>query len=62
VIAGKPIEVQPGDVRCPRCFGKDLVPSLPRGVLDALMKKMGKVPRHCRSCGNRFYLRPGLLQ
>ena len=35
-----------------------IVPSLPRGLWDAIMKEMGKIPRHCRSCGRRFYIRP----
>jgi hypothetical protein len=58
VVVDEPLNIQPGDVRCPRCLGKDLVPSLPRGIWDSIMKEMGKVPRHCRSCGKRFYLRP----
>jgi transcriptional regulator NrdR family protein len=51
----QPIEIKPGEVRCPRCFAKDVVLSLPRGILDAIMRKTGRVPRHCRACGRRFY-------
>jgi len=43
------------ELRCPRCFGKDIVPSRPRGIVDALMTRFGRVPRHCRACGKRFY-------
>jgi len=57
MIVDKPIRVLPGDVRCPRCFGKDLAPSMPRGWRDALMRVLGKVPRHCRFCERRFYVR-----
>jgi hypothetical protein len=57
VVVDEPLNIQPGDLRCPRCFGKDVVPSLPRGFWDALMKDLGKLPRHCRSCGKRFYVR-----
>jgi transcriptional regulator NrdR family protein len=51
----KPFEIKPGELRCPRCFGRDIVPSMPRGVGDAVMRRMGRIPRHCRSCGKRFY-------
>jgi hypothetical protein len=43
-------------LRCPRCFHKDVVPSLPRGWKDAIMRWFGKVPRHCRFCEKRFYV------
>ena len=60
VVAGKPIQILPGEVRCPRCFGKDLVPSKPRGWRDAVMRAFGRIPRHCRFCARRFYFRlPG---
>ncbi|MGP8247990.1 MAG: hypothetical protein ACLQVN_26190 [Bryobacteraceae bacterium] len=52
----KPLEVKPGEVRCPRCFSRDLAPSKPRGLLDQVMLWFRRVPRHCRSCGNRFYV------
>ncbi len=29
-----------------------------RGLLDTLMAQLGRVPRHCRSCGKRFYALP----
>jgi hypothetical protein len=47
----------PGEQRCPRCFGKDIVPSKPRGWRDAVMLAFGRIPRHCRFCGRRFYFR-----
>ena len=49
-------DIKPGELRCPRCFGKDVVPSKRRGFVDALMAQLGKVPRHCRFCGKRFYV------
>jgi hypothetical protein len=36
------------------------VPSLPRGFLDALMHEIGRIPRHCRFCEKRFYVRTTL--
>jgi hypothetical protein len=39
---------------------KDIVPSMPRGWRDAVMRTFGRIPRHCRSCERRFYFRvPG---
>jgi transcriptional regulator NrdR family protein len=49
------IEIRPGDLRCPRCFALDIVPSLPRGLVDAIMRRFHRLPRHCRACGRRFY-------
>ena len=60
VVVDKPFEIQPGELRCPRCFGKDIVPSLQRGWLDAVMSNLRRIPRHCRFCGKRFYVRAGL--
>jgi hypothetical protein len=57
VLVDKPIHVRPGELRCPRCFGKDIVPSMPRGWRDALMRAFGRIPRHCRFCECRFYIR-----
>jgi hypothetical protein len=51
----KPLDRKPGELRCPYCYGKDIVPSLPRGIWDAVMSGMGRVPRHCRFCGRRFH-------
>jgi len=48
-------DIRPGELRCPRCFGKDIVPSMHRGLVDTLMAHFGRVPRHCRFCGKRFY-------
>jgi hypothetical protein len=50
------LEIKPGDLRCPRCFHKDIVPSLPRGWRDGIMRRLGRVPRHCRFCEKRFYI------
>jgi hypothetical protein len=50
------MDIKPGELRCPRCFKRDIVPSLPRGILDSLMKMRHRIPRHCRACGNRFYV------
>jgi hypothetical protein len=30
---------------------------MPRGWRDALMRAFGKIPRHCRFCECRFYVR-----
>jgi hypothetical protein len=49
------IDIKPGQLRCPRCFAKDIVESLPRGFVDAVMRRFGRVPRHCRACEKRFY-------
>jgi hypothetical protein len=57
----KQIEIKPGELRCPRCFGRDIVPSLPRGIGDAVMRRVGRIPRHCRSCGRRFYADPARI-
>ena len=50
------MDIKPGELRCPRCFKQDIAPSLPRGILDALMKRLHRIPRHCRACGRRFYV------
>src|SRR4051794_33574816 len=50
VVVRKELQIVPGELRCPRCFGKDIVPSLPRGWRDSLMRAVGKIPRHCRFC------------
>jgi len=60
VIVDRPIHIVPGETRCPRCFGKDIVSSMPRGWLDALMHQLGRIPRHCRFCEKRFYIRNGV--
>ena len=56
MVTRKQLNILPGELRCPRCFGKDIVPSLPRGWRDAVMRAAGKIPRHCRFCENRFYV------
>jgi hypothetical protein len=57
LVVNQPIYFKPGEVRCPGCLTLDIVPSMPRGWLDTLMAWMGRTPRHCRSCGKRFYIR-----
>jgi DNA-directed RNA polymerase subunit RPC12/RpoP len=52
-----PLDIKPGELRCPHCFSRDLVPSKPRGIWDALMQVCGRIPRHCRRCGQRFHPR-----
>lgn len=52
------VDLRPSELRCPRCHGKDIVPSLPRGIWDAIMSGMGRAPRHCRFCGKRFHPKP----
>jgi hypothetical protein len=36
-------------------MSKDVVPSMPRGLWDAIMEGAGRIPRHCRNCGKRFH-------
>jgi hypothetical protein len=45
------------DLRCPRCFGKDLAPSHRIGLRDSPMDAFGRVPGQCRFCGKRIYVR-----
>jgi len=35
----------------------DVVPSLPRNFWDELMRSFRRIPKHCRACGKRFYIR-----
>ena len=35
---------------------------MPRGIKDDIMYGMGRVPRHCRKCGKRFYIKVDLPQ
>ncbi len=56
MVTKTPIHILPGELRCPRCFGKDIVPSIAQGVRDWVMRWAGKIPRHCRFCGKRFYI------
>jgi len=50
-------KIQPGEIRCPRCFGLDLISSQPRGPIDALMRALGREPYHCRFCEKRIFAR-----
>jgi DNA-directed RNA polymerase subunit RPC12/RpoP len=57
VVVREEIEFKPGELRCPSCLSKDLAPSLARGWRDAFMRSLNRIPRHCRACGKRFYVR-----
>jgi hypothetical protein len=46
-----------GTLRCPKCFSKDIVPSLLSGWLDNAMWHLQRIPRQCRYCGKRFYIK-----
>jgi len=35
---------------------------MPRGLKDEFMRARGRVPRHCRSCGKRFYVRTDISE
>jgi hypothetical protein len=50
-----PMDIRPGELRCPRCMSRDIVPSMPRGLWDDVMRGAGRIPRHCRNCGKRFH-------
>jgi len=50
-----PLDIRPGELRCPRCMSRDVVPSMPRGLWDEIMRGAGRIPRHCRYCGKRFH-------
>jgi len=56
LVVNTPIDIKPGELRCPRCLLRDIVSSKPRGWMDAVMLGFGRIPRHCRSCGKRFYV------
>ncbi|MGD0499820.1 MAG: hypothetical protein ABSC23_15430 [Bryobacteraceae bacterium] len=51
------LDIKPGELRCPRCYSKDIVGSMPRGFRDAFMAVWRCIPMHCRACGRRFYMR-----
>ena len=42
---------------CPRCGGMDVRLSHSRGILDAIMASLRRVPFRCRWCARRFYRR-----
>ncbi|HLH17357.1 MAG TPA: hypothetical protein VKX45_09065 [Bryobacteraceae bacterium] len=46
-----------GGLRCPSCNGRDVVASLPRHFWDEIMRGWGRLPKQCRTCGRRFYVR-----
>jgi hypothetical protein len=33
---------------------------MPRGWRDAIMSTLGRIPRHCRFCEKRFYVRAAI--
>lgn len=41
--------------RCPVCGWTDVRRSMPKGILDALVRIVGLIPYRCRSCNQRFY-------
>ena len=55
------LQSEPDGIRCPSCFRRDIVPSMPRGFFDRLMIRWGRIPRHCRACGKRFRVRASLI-
>jgi DNA-directed RNA polymerase subunit RPC12/RpoP len=42
-------------LRCPVCGWTDVRRSMPKGLVDGLVRIVGLVPYRCRSCGQRFY-------
>jgi hypothetical protein len=48
-------------IRCPRCGGRDIRHSLPRGWKDSLLLALRRHPFRCRACKCRFY-RSGLAR
>ena len=44
----------PLPIRCPGCYCRDCVPSLPTRRFDRLFVSMHRVPYECRVCGKRF--------
>ena len=42
-------------IRCPSCGARDVRPSMPRGVWDAIVTAFGRFPMRCRQCQRRFY-------
>jgi hypothetical protein len=43
-------------VRCPACGGRDVRRSQRRGVFDAFMGMLHRIPHRCRGCRHRFFL------
>jgi hypothetical protein len=53
-----PIESEGGSEkgpRCPVCGWTDVRRSMPKSLMDGLVRIVGLVPYRCRSCGQRFY-------
>jgi hypothetical protein len=57
-----PMDIRPGELRCPRCMSRDIVPSMPRGLWDDIMRGASRLPRHCRYCGKRFHAKMQAIQ
>jgi hypothetical protein len=57
-----PMDIRPGELRCPRCKSRDVVPSMPRGLWDDIMIGAGRIPRHCRKCGKRFRAKLNIIK
>ncbi len=36
-------------------MSRDLAPSKSTGLFDYIMRRTGRIPRHCRKCGKRVY-------
>lgn len=53
-----PLRTKAAALRCPKCHGCDVVHSLRHGMMDLVMHRFGREPRHCRFCGRRFYIDP----
>jgi hypothetical protein len=43
-------------LRCTKCFGRDVRPSMKGTFLDSIMGKLRRTPYRCRSCQHRFYV------
>jgi hypothetical protein len=57
-MEGAPSESESGKgPRCPVCGWLDVRRSMPKGLLDGMIRIVGLVPYRCRSCGHRFYRR-----
>jgi len=41
--------------RCPVCGWLDVRRSMPKGLVDAVVRIFGLIPYRCRSCNERFY-------
>jgi hypothetical protein len=44
-------------LRCPTCHGIDVVADIPKHFWDEIMRGWGRLPKQCRGCGRRFYVK-----